>query len=243
METILVENKVTVGQLVAQNFRAAEVFKKYGIDFCCKGGKLLEDVCREKNLDITQIENELMEKFTGNIKLAEDTYNNLPIDQLAEHIQATHHKYVRESIPVLLAYLNKINQVHGGRHPELAEILEEFSQSADELMHHMIKEETILFPAVMKVAECTQNGRQVPSFFFGPLSNPIGSMQEEHSIEGDRFARMAQLSNNFTPPEDACTTYRVAYMKLNEFADDLFTHIHLENNVLFPKVQEMAHNK
>ncbi|MCD6011019.1 MAG: iron-sulfur cluster repair di-iron protein [Flavipsychrobacter sp.] len=236
METILEINQgKTVGQIVADNFRAAEVFKKYGIDFCCKGGKLFTDVCREKKLDAAQIEHELTEKFAYTIPRPEDSLQNMPLDELVEHIQTTHHRYVRESIPALLSFLNKINTVHGGRHPELQGILSEFSESADELMHHMVKEETILFPAIKKLAEAERNNQSLPPFFFGKLINPISTMEEEHATEGARFARIVELSNNFTPPEDGCTTYRVAFMKLDEFMNDLFTHIHLENNILFPK--------
>lgn len=241
METILtMQSNPTVGQIVAYNFRAAEVFKKHGIDFCCKGGKLLKDVCSEKNLDQARIEDELAGKFAYSTKLQEDAYHSLPLSELVDHILATHHQYVRESIPVLLGFLDKINKVHGIRHPELADIFAEFAECADELTLHMIKEETILFPAIKKIAECNEAGKDVPAFFFGPLSNPIKAMEQEHAIEGARFERLAQLSNNFTPPDDACTTYRVAYMKLDEFMNDLFVHIHLENNILFPRVSEIG---
>jgi len=138
--------------------------------------------------------------------------------------------------------LNHTVPVHGANHPELAEIYNLFGCCASELTHHMIKEESILFPAIAKLALARQEGTAMAPFFFGRLSNPIGMMESEHTAEGDRFFRIADLTNNFTPPEDACTTYRVAFQKLEEFQNDLFTHIHLENNILFPKALEMERN-
>ena len=233
------ETQFTIGKIVANNFRTAEVFKKYGIDFCCKGGRMLSDVCKEKNLDIDAIEKELEEKTTIGDAISEDEYKNMAPDELVEHIVSVHHTYVRESIPPMLAFLHKVNKVHGERHPELAEVYTLFEGCANELTHHMVKEENILFPAIIKLAMAEKSGGSVSPFFFGGLENPIGMMQQEHTAEGDRFFRIADITSGFTPPEDACTTYRVAYQKLEEFQNNLFTHIHLENNILFPKAIEM----
>ena len=236
------ETQITIGKMVANNFRTAEVFRKYGIDFCCKGGRLLSDVCNEKNLDFEAIENELIEKSSTATPISEDEYHIMAPDVLVDHIVNVHHTYVRESIPPLLAFLNKINKVHSTRHPELAEIYDLFEGCAKELTHHMVKEENILFPAIKKLATSAQTGSSVQPFFFGPLENPIGMMQQEHITEGERFFRIAELTGNFIPPEDACTTYRVAFQKLEEFQNDLFMHIHLENNILFPKSLEYEKN-
>jgi len=231
-----IDNDLTIGKMVSLNFRAAEVFKKYGIDFCCKGNRLLADVCREKNLDFASIENEVLEKMTGTIPIEEDQYQCMPLDDLASHIQNRHHTYVRESIPILLGYLHKINKVHGEKHPELNEVYLQFEACANELTHHMVKEETILFPAIKQLAQANKLGiKNIKPFFFGTLSNPISMMKEEHSTEGDRFFKITALTNNFTAPSDGCTTYEVAFRKLQEFRDDLFLHIHLENNILFPR--------
>jgi regulator of cell morphogenesis and NO signaling len=225
----------TVGQIVANNFRTAEVFKKHGIDFCCKGGRLLQDVCSEKGIDKGKIEHELQEITRSVAPLTEKAFKDMPLDELAAYIEKTHHSYVRESIPVLLAYLDKVNKVHGGRHPELNELYMQFAECAEELTQHMVKEETILFPAIKKLAIAMKAGTALSApFFFGKLSNPISMMEREHTTEGERFARITELCNNYTPPEDACTTYRVSFLKLEEFMNNLFTHIHLENNILFP---------
>lgn len=236
MHSVLeLKSDLTIGKIVSLNFRAAEVFKKYGIDFCCKGNRLLSDVCREKKLDFVSIENEILEKIASAIPIDEDRYLSMPLDELVVHIQNRHHTYVRESIPILLGYLHKINKVHGERHPELNEVYLQFEACANELTHHMVKEETILFPAIKQLAQANKLGiKNTKPFFFGTLSNPISMMKDEHSTEGDRFFRITTLTNNFTAPSDGCTTYEVAFRKLHEFRDDLFLHIHLENNILFP---------
>ncbi len=234
-----IDSQNTIGKTVANNFRTAEVFRKYGIDFCCKGGRMLADVCRERNLDMEAIEKELNEKTAAITPISEDAYQTMSLDALVDLILSVHHTYVRESIPPMLAFLHKVNKVHGERHPELAEIYDLFEGCANELTHHMVKEENILFPAINKLAIAQLNGTTVAPFFFGPLENPIGMMQNEHTTEGERFVKIAELTNNFTPPDDACTTYRVAFQKLEEFQNDLFTHIHLENNILFPKSFEL----
>ncbi len=227
---------LTIGNIVSLNYRTADVFKKYGIDFCCKGNRLLSDVCHDKKLDFISIEKEVVEKMADTEPIDEDQYQTMPLDKLVAHIQDRHHVYVRENIPVLLGYLHKINKVHGDRHPELNELYVQFESCAFELTHHMFKEETILFPAIMQLVEAseTQAGVAKP-FFFGTLSNPISMMKDEHSTEGDRFHRMAEITDNYTPPADGCTTYRVAFSKLKDFQDDLFLHIHLENNIVFPR--------
>jgi regulator of cell morphogenesis and NO signaling len=234
------ETGITVGSIVAANYRAADVFKRYGIDFCCKGGRRLEDVCKENNLDFSAIMQEVMEKMENTIPIEEDMYRSMQLDELATHIEQVHHKYVRDNIQILLSYLHKINSVHGAKHPELTEIFALFEGCAHELTQHMVKEETVLFPAIKKLAAAVRQGaNNIKPFFFGALSNPIGMMEDEHVTEGERFFRIAELSNNFTTPPDGCTTYVVAYRKLKEFQDDLFLHIHLENNILFPKAMKL----
>lgn len=236
----LTDDVTTIGHIVARNYRTADVFKKYGIDFCCKGGRLLEEVCKEKNLNLATIENELIEKMAVVTPVIEDVYQSMQLDELTTHIENVHHKYVRDNITVLMGYLHKINSVHGPRHPELTEIYSLFEGCAHELTQHMVKEETVLFPAIKKLAAAFRDETtSIKPFFFGPLSNPIGMMEDEHVAEGERFFRIAELSNNFTTPPDGCTTYDVAYRKLKEFQDDLFLHIHLENNILFPGALKM----
>ncbi|MCB0516052.1 MAG: iron-sulfur cluster repair di-iron protein [Bacteroidetes bacterium] len=220
----------TVGEIVAQNYHTASVFKAQGIDFCCKGNTSIAAACANAQVDADLLIDEL-NNFATTPSVEGINFGAWDLDLLSEYIEKKHHRYVAKKTPEILAYLNKIANVHGNRHPELIEILEIFTASAQDLSKHMKKEELILFPYIKKLAISTQ--KQSPNF--GTVQNPIAMMQEEHELEGVRFAKIAALSNNYTPPEDACNTYKVAYAMLQEFENDLHLHIHLENNILFPK--------
>lgn len=226
-----------VGQLVANNYKAATVFKENGIDFCCNGNRSIEQVCQEKNISLDEILNNLNQIVEQNNNASID-YNSWPLDLLADYIEKKHHRYVELKLPEMIPYLDKITMVHGGRHPELAEINTLFKESAAELSAHMKKEELILFPYIRKMVEAKRTSSTIHASF-GTVQNPIRMMMHEHDTEGERFRKIEALSNNYTPPEDACNTYRVTYSLLKEFQDDLHLHIHLENNILFPKSIEM----
>ena len=231
METF---EKITIGEFVAQDFRTAAVFSKYGIDFCCKGNRTLEEVCDKKEIS----PEELLEQLNTVLATKNDAgidFKSWPLDLLADYIEKTHHRYVEEKIPVLLQFLDKLCKVHGGAHPELFEINELFIGCAGELTQHMKKEELILFPFIKKMVKATLSHEAIQAPGFGTVQNPIAMMMEEHEAEGDRFVKIASLTNNYTPPADACNTYRVTFAMLNEFEQDLHKHIHLENNILFTK--------
>src|SRR5690606_29669799 len=159
-------------------------------------------------------------------------YDSWPVDLLADYIEKKHHRYVTEKIPIILNYLNKISEVHGDKHPELMEINTLFRSCAEELTKHMKREELILFPFIRKMVSTANPDDLKPPF--GTVQNPVRSMMHEHDLEGERFRKIAALSNGYTPPADACNTYKVSYAMLKEFEDDLHLHIHLENNILFP---------
>jgi regulator of cell morphogenesis and NO signaling len=231
-----ITEKKVVGELVAEDYRTAEVFAKYKIDFCCKGGLTLQDVCENKNIDSKALIQDL-EEITRLLENTQNDYQVWPIDLLADYIEKRHHRYVQDKTPVIQQYLNKVTQVHGKMHPELSEMLESFNECAQMLAAHMKKEELILFPYIRKMISAKENEVFAPHF--GSFENPIAMMKEEHSVEGERFRRLAELSNNYTPPEDACNTFRVTYALLKEFENDLHLHIHLENNILFPKAIKM----
>ena len=223
----------TIGSFVAEDFRTAAVFNKYGIDFCCKGGRTLEEVCEKKDIDAIVLMGEL-ERLVS--QQAENTidFRQWPLDLLADYIEKTHHRYVEEKIPVLLQFLNKLSKVHGDRHPELYEINDLFIGCAQELSQHLKKEELVLFPFVRKMVTATITGQTIERPHFGTIENPVALMMHEHDGEGERFRKIAALSNQYTPPADACNTYKVTYAMLKEFEEDLHKHIHLENNILFP---------
>ncbi len=226
----------TIGQIVADDYRAAQVFKNHKIDFCCKGDRNVVEVAEKHKIDIDELLGELEAARRQN---SDDTtdFRSWPLDLLADYIEKKHHRYVEERIPVLRQYLNKLCKVHGERHPELFEINEHFNASAGELAMHMKKEELVLFPYIRKMVKAKQNGEKLAAPRFGTVKNPIQTMMHEHDNEGERFRQIATLSGNYTPPEDACNTYTVAFALLKEFQDDLHLHIHLENNILFPKAE------
>lgn len=233
--------QLTVGEYVANDFRTAALFSEYGIDFCCKGNRTLDEVCAKKNINPVELE----KKIQAVLQTKSDQsiyFKSWSPSLLIEYIVEKHHSYVEEKTPVILQFLDKLCKVHGERHPELFEINSLFKLSAGDLAQHMKKEELILFPFVQKMVKAQKENQPIQKPHFGTVENPIAMMQDEHTVEGDRFATIATLTDGFTPPEDACSTYRVAFQMLKEFEQDLHKHIHLENNILFPKAIELQAN-
>ncbi|MEY8869914.1 MULTISPECIES: iron-sulfur cluster repair di-iron protein [Flavobacteriaceae] len=238
MEILEQQTNKQIGSFVADDYRTAAVFSKYGIDFCCKGHRTIHEVCEKNDINADELLNNL--NAIMNSKTNENIdYKSWPLDLLAEYIEKKHHRYVEETIPVLKQFLDKLCKVHGNRHPELFEINELFSASAGELAAHMKKEELILFPFIKKMMKASISGQEIQAPGFGTVENPIAMMMQEHDNEGKRFRKIAELTNNYNPPADACNTYRVTFAMLNEFEQDLHLHIHLENNILFPKATDL----
>ena len=233
----MVTKEKTIGEMVAEDFKAAEVFRKYKIDFCCKGNRTIEEACENQKFNIDDVYKDL--ENLSNQKSNDIDFNSWPLDLLADYVEKTHHRYVEENTAVLLQYLNKLCKVHGDRHPELFEINELFVESAKDLGAHLKKEELLLFPFIKKMVAAKQKGENVEKPHFGSVENPVAMMKHEHTIEGDRFVKIAALTNNYQFPEDACGTYQVTFKMLEDFEKDLHTHIHLENNILFPKAIEL----
>ena len=228
----------TIGQYVADDFRTAAVFSKYGIDFCCKGNRTIEEACKKKGQDSETILNEINTVLNTKNDNTID-FKSWPLHLLADYIEKTHHRYVQDKTQILLPFLDKLCKVHGAAHPELFEINELFKGCAGELAQHMKKEELILFPFVKKMVQATLSHEQIMQPHFGTIENPIAMMMHEHDAEGERFRKIASLTHNYTPPADACNTYKVTFAMLQEFEEDLHKHIHLENNILFPKAVEL----
>ena len=234
------ENQI-IGELVAKDYRTASVFKKYSIDFCCQGNRTIQDACDKKNIDSKKVLEDL-DTLVQTKSEATTDYQSWPLDLLADYIEKKHHRYVQDKTLEIQPYLDKICRVHGEHHPELFEIKNEFNASAGELAAHMKKEELILFPFIRKMVKVKQENSNVEAANFGTVKNPIQMMMDEHTVEGNRFRRIEELSNNYTPPQDACNTYRVSFALLKEFEQDLHLHIHLENNILFPKAVEIEND-
>ncbi len=229
-------SKTKVSKIVAQNYKTARVFTRYGIDFCCNGGIPLEQACESKEVDLREIENEISKILSTPI---ENDYQKMELDKLIEHIVSRHHAYVSSTIPILQPYLNKLCEVHGERHPELFQVNELFNKTAIALTSHMKKEESILFPFIKSLVGVSSTPKPLSEPYFGHIENPIAMMEHEHAEEGERFRKIAKITNQYEPPSDACQTYLVTFALLKEFEEDLHLHIHLENNILFPKSIEL----
>ncbi|RPJ69274.1 MAG: iron-sulfur cluster repair di-iron protein [Acidobacteria bacterium] len=223
----------TIRDVVADDYRAAAVFQKHGIDFCCGGDRPIADACREKGIEDQVVLDELDAALAPGGDLPR--FNASDLDFLVDYIVANHHAYVRDAIQSLRAHTSRVAEVHGERHPEVVTICRRFEAIADEMTHHMFKEERILFPYVSALAAAARTGTAMRPAPFGTAANPIRMMEAEHESAGATMAEIRQLSGSYTPPEDACTTFKVCYRELEAFEADLHRHVHLENNILFPK--------
>lgn len=229
--------KETVKDIVVNDFRAAAVFERHGIDFCCGGGTPLDRACADKGVSVEEVRKELeqLPETDG----ARVSFERWDLDVLVEHIVTTHHTYVKNAIPAIMAHTSKVATVHGSRHPEVIEIFQHFQGVASELTAHMQKEEFVLFPFICTLARARREETPAPRSPFGSIANPIRMMEAEHQSAGGAMEQIRKVSSGFTPPDDACTTYRVSFQELRQFELDLHTHVHLENNILFPGAVEL----
>jgi regulator of cell morphogenesis and NO signaling len=235
---ILGENEKTLGQIAAKDLRKAQVFKKYGLDFCCGGKKTVKQACAEKGLDVTKIEQELQQ--AGKMPSSRPIpYGDWSLDFLADYIVNTHHSYVTKNLPDIRMYAEKVAKVHGNHHPELLRIHQLVEAVNAELTAHMVKEERVLFPYIKELVAANKNTAPLHAAHFGTVQNPINMMEMEHELVGKNLEEIRTLSDNYTLPADACASYSLLYRTLDEFEEDLHLHIHLENNILFPKALEV----
>jgi regulator of cell morphogenesis and NO signaling len=220
----------TVADIVTQDIRTATIFKKYGIDFCCGGGKKLELACSEKGVYVKNLITELeLVMSKGNEEL---DFQTMALDELIEYIYEKHHLYIYENGPITAQFVDKVAHVHGSRHPETLEIAQTYNLLMKDLHQHMMKEERILFPYIKQMVQQSQSNG---SFVNGPIS----VMMAEHDTAGDLLKKLNKLTSNYLPPADACNTYRASFANLKEMENDIHFHIHLENNILFPKAIEL----
>ena len=231
--------QTTVGELVAADFRAAAVLNRFGIDFCCGGKRTLADACGAHQLDATRVLSEVY-AACASAGEAPPRFNAWEPQTLVAYIVGQHHTYVRRILPVVAGYLRKLAATHGERHPELLEVERLWDDISGEMTAHMAKEEQVLFPYIVQLADAAPRGEAVPAPPFGSIEFPIRMMEHEHDNAGDIVARIRRLTNGYTPPTDGCTTYRVCFQELNAFEQDLHAHVHLENNILFPKARALA---
>jgi len=227
--------RATVGEIVATDFRAAGVFERFGIDFCCGGRRSIAEACRAAAADPDAVERAL-QGLSPRAAHHDDDLTRWPAGRLIDHILAVHHAYVRSALPAIAGHLAKLMDVHGGRHPELSRVAATFDEMGGDLLQHMMKEERVLFPYIRELASASGPSRVSP---FGTVENPIRMMEREHREAGDEMHRIRELTGDFTVPADGCATYSVCFEELAAFERDLHRHIHIENNVLFPKAMAL----
>lgn len=223
---------------MAENYKTAAIFKRYRIDFCCNGNRTIADATKSKGIDEEKLLSELNEVMREKVQ-GEIDFKAFPIDLLADYVEKTHHRYIEQRIPEITPFLSKVARVHGANHPELLEVEQLFTETAQDLAAHVKKEELMLFPYIRQMVKSNMGDKKRPKTALGSATEYIVQMEEEHDAEGERFRRISELTDNYTPPADACRTYMVTFDMLREFEEDLHRHIHIENNILFPKSMEM----
>ena len=234
----------TVRELALGNTAATRVFEKLGIDYCCRGNKSLAEACRAANLSMDQVIDSLeMAEQAAHAAQKDRNWQTAPLADLIAHIKSTHHKYTREEMARLIPLLDKVCSVHGQNHGELQNVRSSFQGLVQELTTHMMKEEQVLFPCIERMEEAVVQKEPILPPPFGSVQNPISMMEHEHDSAGNALRSMREASCGYTPPGDACISYQTLYKALADFEADLHQHIHLENNILFPRAiaMEKAH--
>lgn len=235
-----VTTEKTVGELALENPGATRVFEKLGIDYCCGGGRTLEQACQAAHVSINQAEDLLAEASRGESATAiAHNWQAEPLCELLAHIRSTHHAYTREEIARLGPLFDKVCAVHGRNHSELLRLRKIFNGLAGELTTHLMKEEMVLFPYILRMEEAVVAKEPVLPPPFGSVRNPVAVMMNEHDAAGSALRNMRQLSAGYAAPPDACVSFQTLYQALAAFEADLHQHIHLENNVLFPRAIEL----
>lgn len=234
MSTMNVDMNQTVGELVAEQPGRSRVFERFGIDYCCGGKRTLRDACQEKGLDCQDVQRALA-TVTASSDAPVD-WTTRPLTELADHIEQTHHAYLRRELPRLGQMVRKVAAVHGECHPWMLEVDGVFAGLAGELDSHMMKEEQVLFPLIRAME---RDGAAGDSGCGQGIGNPVAVMEHEHDDAGRALERMRELSSDYTPPAEACNTFRAVLDGLRELEQDMHQHVHKENNILFPRAMEL----
>ncbi len=229
-ERMHVNPDASLGTLVTRLPELARIFEQYGLDYCCGGAQSLRDACRAAGVDVAAVVDDLA-RLPARAEVAE--WASMGAAELVDHLESTHHRYLWTELPRIQVLVDKIEAVHGGRHPELAEVAKCYAEVRADLEPHLHKEEQVLFPMIRELASATT----APTFHCGSLRNPISVMLVEHDAVGALLARLRTLTGGYEPPADGCATYEACYAALRELEADTHLHIHKENNLLFPMVQ------
>jgi regulator of cell morphogenesis and NO signaling len=230
----------TVGEIAAETPNATREFEKLGIDYCCGGSRTLGEVCAEAKISVEEVLARLEKSSAVTTSEESKDWQSQPLADLIAHITSTHHVFVREECSRIDALTGKVVAVHGKNHPELLQLQAVFSALGEELRVHLMKEEQVLFPYIVRLEESFVAGEPAPPAMFGPVVNPVRMMMQEHDGAGDALRTLRSITNEYSVPADACISYRTLYQALQGFEADLHQHIHLENNILFPRAVAMA---
>jgi len=236
LNSFKINGESLVSDIVAQDYRTADIFSKYGIEYCCGGKWPLEVACKARGLDVNTITEEL-EYSIRNVMLPNVIdFNKWNIDFLIDYIINVHHEYLRTSIPNVLDQLERFTNSHNKKFSYLNEILLLVNQLTKNLRPHLVQEEEIIFPYIRQIAHAYENKESYARLFVRTLSKPVEAiMHNEHEIVGKSLLRIRELTGDYIPPEKACVSHKTTFSKLKEFDNDLVQHMYLENEILFPK--------
>jgi regulator of cell morphogenesis and NO signaling len=227
--------ELTVGQIAAAEPASVRVFESLGIDYCCGGKRGLADACSRIGVSVDEVIARIAEAGQTIHAYTPTLWAEAPLTTLIRHIVERHHAYIRAETPRIQMLLEKVITRHGAAHPEIAQIRDLFTAAAQELSTHMLKEEQVLFPYIARMEQAANAGQPLPPAFFGSVARPIARMIADHDDAGDLLSEMNRLAGGYTPPTDGCATFRALYQALAGFEIDLHEHVHLENNILFPR--------
>jgi regulator of cell morphogenesis and NO signaling len=230
----------TVRDLAVAVPGATRIFEQLGLDYCCGGGRTLLDACEKLKVPVNEVVRSLeAAEYSVNPGDKVRDWQTESLTGLSAHIVDTHHVFTKQELARLEKLFDKVCSRHGENHPELAELRGAFEHAKQDLIPHMLKEEQVLFPYIARMEEAVSEQRAVPAPFFVTVQNPVRMMMMEHDTVGDLLTQMRRITGNYTTPDDACISYQTLYQALQELEADLHQHIHLENNILFPRAVEM----
>jgi regulator of cell morphogenesis and NO signaling len=234
----MITTNTTVREIAVQLPQSTRLFEKLKIDYCCGGNRPLAEACASAGFKVDNVM-EMLAEATETKSAADLDFQTASLPALVEHIVNTHHVFTKSEMDRLQSLVNKVLNAHGGNHPELIHLSELWSRLCADLRPHMFKEEQVLFPYIVGMTNAAEQKRPAPFAPFGTVNNPIRMMMREHDTAGDILREMRSLTSDYQTPPDACMSYQTLYRALEEFEKDLHQHIHLENNILFPKSAQL----
>jgi regulator of cell morphogenesis and NO signaling len=239
----MISSETTVREVALQMPESTRLFEKLKIDYCCGGNQPLADACASAGVNVDNVMEMLEDLTNSNSPNTENPqFKNAPLPELIEHILNTHHVFTKTEMDRIEELTRKVINAHGANHPELIKLGDLFAQLCAELHPHMFKEEQVLFPYIVNMAQAADHNQAGPMAPFGTVNNPVRMMLREHDTAGQMLRDLRALTSDYAVPQDACISYQTLYQALENFERDLHQHIHLENNLLFPRAIELEND-